>query len=112
MEVNSLYLIVVLFLFSFLASARRVTCLYKCGKGPVKSPKGRGCEPNSAGVLIHTLVTLKFESCDARGVHGLANIRNGPAKRDVGNGVDTLHFLDAQHRMPDLTHQGRRLVRY
>ena len=76
---------------------------YECAAGRV---------PYTIVVLLHAIVTLKYHSCSTQLLHRLANIRNCPSDCGVWSGLNVINLLNAQHRMANLKHQGRWLIRY
>ena len=74
--------------------------------------RAAGRKPYTIVVLLHTFVTLKYNSCCTQILHCLANIQNRPPQSCIWSGLDALDLLNPQHRMADLKHQGWLLVRY
>ncbi len=68
--------------------------------------------PYTVGVLRHAFVTLKNYSSRTQMVHRPPNIRDGPAQHCVWDFVDAINLLNAQHRVANLKHQCRQLIRY
>ncbi len=101
-----------------ICSARFVH-LFKLGQRqhvPVRILKpGNECAagrmPYIIGVLDQAFVTLKNHSARPQKLHRPANIRNCPPQCRVRGVVDAINLLNAQHRVADLKHQCRRLIR-
>src|SRR6266545_267429 len=68
--------------------------------------------PNPVAVLVHAVITLKYNSGGTQIVNRPANVRDYPSQRCVWSGVDALDLLNPQHRIADSKDQRWRLVRH
>jgi hypothetical protein len=68
--------------------------------------------PYSVVVLRHAFVALKNYASRTQMVHRPPNVRHGPPQHRVWSFVHAIDLLNPQHRVADLKHQCRRLIRY
>ena len=68
--------------------------------------------PYTVVVLRYAFVALKNYSSRTQMVHRPPNVRHGPPQHRVWDFVDAINLLNAKHRVVNLKHQCRRLIRY